>query len=144
MTFAEQLRAARAATGLSQSQAALAMGRSVRTLQAWEQGRNVPHPTIQAAAFAALPLDLRKPPHPMLATQHTPKRWLAAMWRASGMSASKAQAEGLRECAEASYLATYWSRFTSEVMQGHRAKRAVILKLSDEQQQQYCHMTRGD
>ena len=52
MTFAEQLRAARAATGISQSQAALAIGRSVRTLQAWEQGRNVPHPTIQAAAIA--------------------------------------------------------------------------------------------
>lgn len=80
----------------------------------------------------------------MLATQHTPKRWLSAMWRASGMSARKAQAEGFREEAEASYLETYWSRFTAEVMQGHRAKRAVILKLSDEQQQYYRHMTRGD
>jgi DNA-binding transcriptional regulator YiaG len=54
MTFAKQLQAARAAAGLSQSQAALAIGRSVRTLQAWEQAVNVPHPTIQAAALSAV------------------------------------------------------------------------------------------
>jgi DNA-binding transcriptional regulator YiaG len=60
MTFAKQLQAARAASGLSQSQAALAIGRSVRTLQAWEQGVNVPHATIQAAALAALKSSKRK------------------------------------------------------------------------------------
>jgi transcriptional regulator with XRE-family HTH domain len=54
MTFAKQLQAARAAAGLSQSQAALAIGRSVRTLQAWEQSVNVPHAQIQALALAAL------------------------------------------------------------------------------------------
>jgi len=60
MTFAAQLQAARAASGLSQSQAALAIGRSVRTLQAWEQAVNVPHATIQAAALAALKSSKRK------------------------------------------------------------------------------------
>lgn len=54
MSFAEQLQAARNAAGLSQSQAALAMGRPVSTLRKWEQGVNVPHPTIQAVALAAL------------------------------------------------------------------------------------------
>ncbi len=52
--FAEQLQAARNAAGLSQSQAALAIGRSASTYRKWEQGVNVPHPTIQAAALAAL------------------------------------------------------------------------------------------
>jgi DNA-binding transcriptional regulator YiaG len=60
MTFAEQLQSARAASGLSQSQAALAIGRSVRTLQAWEQAVNVPHATIQSAALAALKSSKRK------------------------------------------------------------------------------------
>ena len=60
MTFAEQLQAARAASGLSQSQAALAIGRSVRTLQAWEQGVNTPHAQIQALALAALKSAKRK------------------------------------------------------------------------------------
>lgn len=54
MTFAEQFQAARAASGLSQSQAALAIGRSVRTLQNWERAANTPHSTIQAASLAAL------------------------------------------------------------------------------------------
>ena len=80
----------------------------------------------------------------MLATQHTPKRWLSAMWEASGMSARQAQAEGLREDAEASYLEAYWSRFIAEVMQGHRAPPTVTRKLSDEQRRHYRHMTRGD
>ena len=54
MSFTEQLQAARNAAGLSQSQAALAMGRPVSILRKWEQGVNVPHPTIQAVALAAL------------------------------------------------------------------------------------------
>lgn len=54
MTFAEQLQAARAASGLSQSQAALAIGRPASTLRKWEQGVNVPHAQIQALALAAL------------------------------------------------------------------------------------------
>jgi len=60
MTFAEQLQSARAASGLSQSQAALAIGRSVRTLQAWEQSVNTPHAQIQALALAALKAGKRK------------------------------------------------------------------------------------
>jgi DNA-binding transcriptional regulator YiaG len=60
MNFAEQLQAARAASGLSQSQAALAIGRSVRTLQAWEQAVNVPHAQIQALALIALKASKRK------------------------------------------------------------------------------------
>lgn len=54
MTFAEQLQAARNAAGLSQSQAALAIGRSSSTLRKWEQSVNTPHPQIQALALAAL------------------------------------------------------------------------------------------
>jgi len=54
MTFAEQLQAARAASGLSQSQAALAIGRPASTVRKWEQGVNVPHAQIQALALAAL------------------------------------------------------------------------------------------
>lgn len=54
MIFSEQLQAARNAAGLSQSQAALAIGRSASTLRKWEQGVNVPHATIQAVALAAL------------------------------------------------------------------------------------------
>ncbi len=60
MTFAEQLQAARNAAGLSQSQAALAMGRPASTLRKWEQGVNVPHATIQAVALAALKSVKRK------------------------------------------------------------------------------------
>ena len=60
MTFSEQLQAARSAAGLSQSQAALAMGRSVRTLQAWERAANTPHAQIQALALAALKSAKRK------------------------------------------------------------------------------------
>jgi hypothetical protein len=60
MTFAEQLQAARAAAGLSQSQAALpliAVGiiGSVRTLQNWELGRGETLPAYkQSATLAAL------------------------------------------------------------------------------------------
>jgi DNA-binding transcriptional regulator YiaG len=60
MTFAEQLQAARAASGLSQSQAALPLISagivgSVRTLQNWEGGRGETLPAYkQAAALAAL------------------------------------------------------------------------------------------
>lgn len=54
MTFAEQLQAARAASGLSQSQAALAIGRPASTLRKWEQGVNTPHAQIQALALASL------------------------------------------------------------------------------------------
>lgn len=54
MIFAEQLQAARIAAGLSQSQAALAIGRSASTYRKWEQGVNVPHPTIQAVALQSL------------------------------------------------------------------------------------------
>ena len=60
MTFAQQLQAARAASGLSQSQAALAIGRPASTLRKWEQAVNVPHATIQAAALAALKSSKRK------------------------------------------------------------------------------------
>jgi len=42
MTFATQLQSARAASGLSQSQAALAIGRSKSTVQKWEQAENAP------------------------------------------------------------------------------------------------------
>ena len=54
MSFATKLQAARKAADLSQPAAALAIGRSVRTLQNWERGANTPHATIQAAALAAL------------------------------------------------------------------------------------------
>ena len=54
MTFAEQLQTARSAAGLSQSQAALAIGRPASTLRKWEQGVNVPHAQIQTLALAAL------------------------------------------------------------------------------------------
>lgn len=54
MTFAEQLQTARSVAGLSQSQAALAIGRPASTLRKWEQGVNVPHATIQAAALKSL------------------------------------------------------------------------------------------
>lgn len=60
MIFAEQLQAARAAAGLSQSQAALPLIAagiigSVRTLQNWELGRGEAiAPTKQAAALAAI------------------------------------------------------------------------------------------
>lgn len=54
MIFSEQLQVARNAAGLSQSQAALAIGRSVKTLRNWEQGVNTPHAQIQALALAAL------------------------------------------------------------------------------------------
>jgi len=60
MIFAEQLQAARAASGLSQSQAALAIGRPASTLRKWEQAVNVPHATIQAAALATLKSSKRK------------------------------------------------------------------------------------
>jgi DNA-binding transcriptional regulator YiaG len=60
MTFAAQLQADRAASGLSQSQAALAIGRPASTLRKWEQAVNVPHATIQAAALAALKSSKRK------------------------------------------------------------------------------------
>jgi len=52
--FAEQLQAARNAAGLSQSQAALAIGRSASTYRKWEQGVNTPHAQIQALALEAL------------------------------------------------------------------------------------------
>lgn len=55
--FAAELQTARESAALSQSAAALAIGRSVRTLQNWERGANTPHATIQAVALAAL----RKP-----------------------------------------------------------------------------------
>lgn len=54
MTFAEQIQNTRAASGLSQSQAALAIGRPASTLRKWEQGVNVPHAQIQALALKAL------------------------------------------------------------------------------------------
>lgn len=54
MTFAAQLQAARAALGLSQSQAALAIGRSASTFRKWEQGVNVPHPQIQELVLKSL------------------------------------------------------------------------------------------
>lgn len=60
MTFAERLQAARAAAGLSQSQAALPLIAegilgSVRTLQNWELGRGETLPAYkQVAALAAL------------------------------------------------------------------------------------------
>lgn len=60
MSFAQQLQAARAAAGLSQSQAALPLIAagiigSVRTLQNWELGRGETLPAYkQAAALAAL------------------------------------------------------------------------------------------
>ena len=60
MTFAAQLQTARAASGLSQSQAALPLIAagilgSVRTLQNWEAGRGETLPPYkQAAALAAL------------------------------------------------------------------------------------------
>lgn len=54
MTFAEQLQSARIAADFSQSQAAIAIGRSVRTLQNWERGANTPHAQIQALTLAAL------------------------------------------------------------------------------------------
>jgi transcriptional regulator with XRE-family HTH domain len=60
MTFAEQLQGARAAAGLSQSQAALPLIAagiigSVRTLQNWELGRGETLPAYkQAAALSAL------------------------------------------------------------------------------------------
>ncbi len=60
MTFAEQLQDARAAAGLSQSQAALPLIEagiigSMRTLQNWELGRGESIAlTKQAAALAAL------------------------------------------------------------------------------------------
>ena len=54
MTFAEQLQAARNAAGLSQSQAALAIGRSASTYRKWEQGVNTPHAQIQALALQAM------------------------------------------------------------------------------------------
>ena len=60
MTFAEQLQAARAAAGLSQSQAAIPLIEagilgSKRTLQNWELGRGETLPAYkQEAALAAL------------------------------------------------------------------------------------------
>jgi len=54
MTFAAQLQAARNAAVLSQSQAAIAIGRSASTLRKWEQGVNTPHAQIQSLALAAL------------------------------------------------------------------------------------------
>jgi transcriptional regulator with XRE-family HTH domain len=60
MKFSEQLKVARAAAGLSQSQAALPLIAagilgSVRTLQNWEAGRGETLPAYkQAAALAAL------------------------------------------------------------------------------------------
>jgi DNA-binding transcriptional regulator YiaG len=60
MTFAKRLQSARAASGLSQSQAALPLINagiigSVRTLQNWEMGRGEALPAYkQAAALAAL------------------------------------------------------------------------------------------
>ena len=60
MTFPEQLKAERAAAGISQSQAALPLISagiigSVRTLQNWEAGRGETLPAYkQAAALAAL------------------------------------------------------------------------------------------
>jgi len=36
------------------------MGRPASTLRKWEQGVNVPHPTIQAAALAAMKSAKRK------------------------------------------------------------------------------------
>jgi transcriptional regulator with XRE-family HTH domain len=54
MSFASELQAAREVATLSQSAAALAIGRSVRTLQNWERGANTPHATIQAAALRKL------------------------------------------------------------------------------------------
>ena len=60
MTFAEQLQDARNAAGLSQSQAALAIGRSASTYRKWEQGVNTPHAQIQALALAALKSSKRK------------------------------------------------------------------------------------
>lgn len=60
MTFAEQLQAARISARLSQSQAALAIGRSASTLRKWEQGVNTPHSQIQALALSALKAAKRK------------------------------------------------------------------------------------
>ena len=54
MSFAADFQAARVAAGLSQSQAAVAMGRSASTLRKWEQGVNTPHAQIQALALAAM------------------------------------------------------------------------------------------
>lgn len=54
MTFAAQLQAARAASGLSQSQAAITIGRPASTLRKWEQSVNTPHAQIQALVLSAL------------------------------------------------------------------------------------------
>jgi len=54
MTFAEQLKDARIAADLCQREAAIAIGRSVRTYQNWEQGDNTPHASVQSLALAAL------------------------------------------------------------------------------------------
>ncbi len=52
MPFSGQLRAARAPR--TQALAALAIGRSLRTLQNWECGRNIPALAVQADALARL------------------------------------------------------------------------------------------
>jgi transcriptional regulator with XRE-family HTH domain len=46
MTPSEHLAAWRSEHGLSQSQAAAALGVSVRTLQGWELGRRMPYPKL--------------------------------------------------------------------------------------------------
>ena len=51
-SFADQLRAARGER--SQRAAATIIGRSVRTLQNWEIGRNVPDRAVQAEALGKL------------------------------------------------------------------------------------------
>lgn len=54
MTAAEQLRAARNASGLSQSQAARLTGIPVRTLQNWESGHRKPPDYVLQSVLARL------------------------------------------------------------------------------------------
>jgi len=56
---ASELKAWRAELGLSQSQAARALGVRLRTYQGWEAGRSVKHPAILLYALAALRQQLR-------------------------------------------------------------------------------------
>lgn len=47
MNFAKKLKAARAKSGLSQSQAARYLEKPIKTLQCWEQDTRTPDPIIQ-------------------------------------------------------------------------------------------------